>query len=404
MKSPLRALLVEDSEDDAALLLRELRRSFDVTHLRVETPEAMIAALDGESWDVVVSDYSMPRFTAPAAFAVLQAKGLDLPFIIVSGTVGEETAVEAMRLGVHDYLVKGKLTRLVPAIERELRESENRRRRRGVEAELGQSEARYRVIFKSSPLPMFVHDRETLRFLAVNEAAIHHYGHGPQEFDSLTIRDLELDEDGRGVQAEAGPTPPPGEGVVRHRKKDRSVIVVETKTHDFQFEGRPARLVLVNDVTERLRAQETLRRTEEQLRHAQKMEAVGRLAGGVAHDFNNILSVILSYCDLILADPKDTDSLRADLSEVRAAGLRAAELTKQLLLFSRHQGVEAKVFDLNKVLAGMEKLLQRLLGADVELTILSSRGASKVLADPGQIEQVVMNLAVNARDAMPQGG
>jgi two-component system, cell cycle sensor histidine kinase and response regulator CckA len=402
MKSALRVLLVEDSEDDAALLLRELRRSFDVTHLQVETPEAMIAALDAEPWDVVVSDYSMPRFTAPAAFAVLQSKGLDLPFIIVSGTVGEETAVEAMRLGVHDYLVKGKLTRLVPAIQRELRESENRRRRRGAEAELGQSEARYRVIFESSPLPMWVMDRETLRFLDVNEAAVHHYGHSREELDSLTIRDVQLDEDGRGVHEEGGITP--GEGVVRHRKKDGSVILVEMKTHDFQFEDRPARLVLVNDVTVRLRAEDTLRKTEEQLRHAQKMEAVGRLAGGVAHDFNNILSVILSYCDLILADPKDTDSVRADLLEVRAAGMRAAELTKQLLLFSRHQGVEAKVFDLNRVVGGMEKLLQRLLGADVELTIRSSRGGSKVLADPGQVEQVVMNLAVNARDAMPLGG
>jgi two-component system cell cycle sensor histidine kinase/response regulator CckA len=404
MKSALRALLVEDSEDDAALLLRELRHSFDVTHLRVETPEAMTAALDGERWDVVLSDYSMPRFTAPAAFEVLQSKGLDLPFIIVSGTVGEETAVEAMRLGVHDYFLKGKLTRLVPAIQRELRESENRRRRRGAEAELGQSEARYHVIFKSSPLPMWVLDRETLGFLDVNEAALHHYGHSRRELDSLTIRDIQPDESGPGAREEGGLTQSPGEGVVRHRKKDGSIILVETKTHDFQFEGRPARLVLVNDVTERLRAQDALRKTEEQLRHAQKMEAVGRLAGGVAHDFNNILSVILSYCDLILADPKDTESVRADLLEVRAAGMRAAELTKQLLLFSRHQGVEAKVFDLNKLVSGVEKLLQRLLGADVELTILSSRGASKVLADPGQIEQVVMNLAVNARDAMPLGG
>ena len=282
MKPALRALLVEDSEDDATLLLRELRRAFDVTHLRVDTPEAMVGALNSGPWDIVLSDYSMPRFSAPDAFATLQRRGLDLPFIIVSGTVGEDTAVDAMRLGVHDYIVKGKLARLLPAIERELRECESRRRRRSVEEEL--------------------------------------------------------------------------------------------------------------------------RKTEEQLRHAQKMEAVGRLASGVAHDFNNVLSVVLSYGELILADPKSTGSLRDDLQEIRIAGLRAAELTKQLLLFSRQQVIEAKVFDLGKVVAGMDKLLRPLLGADVELTILSSRETARVTADEGQIVQVVMNLAVNARDAMPRGG
>ena len=400
MKPSLRALLVEDSEDDAALLLRELRRAFDVAHVRVETPETMVDALESDRWDVVLSDYSMPRFSAPAAFAVLQSKGLDLPFIIVSGTVGEETAVEAMRLGVHDYLVKGKLTRLVPAIERELRESESRRRRRSAEEGLRDSEARYRVLFRSSPLPMWVLDRETLAFLAVNDAAIRHYGHSREEFDSLTVRDVWVAEDSGGGQDKDAAK----EGIVRHRRKDGSIILVELRTHDFAFEGRPARLMLINDVTERLRVQDELHKAEEQLRHAQKMEAVGRLAGGVAHDFNNMLSVILSYCDLILADPEGVGSRRADLLEVRAAGVRAAELTKQLLLFSRQQVLEARIIDLNKILVGMEKLLGRLLGADVELTVLSSRTAGKVLADPGQIEQVVMNLAVNARDAMPRGG
>ncbi len=162
--------------------------------------------------------------------------------------------------------------------------------------------------------------------------------------------------------------------------------------------------ILSLDVTERRRAEEALARSEEQLRHAQKMDAVGRLAGGVAHDFNNLLSVILCYTNLILGELPSDDAHRADLEEIFAAGERAAGLTKELLAFSRQQILEPKILDLNKVIGGMEKLLGRLLGADVELTTLLAPQLGKVRADPGQIEQVVMNLAVNARDAMPTGG
>jgi two-component system cell cycle sensor histidine kinase/response regulator CckA len=162
--------------------------------------------------------------------------------------------------------------------------------------------------------------------------------------------------------------------------------------------------ILSLDITDRKRAAATLARTEEQLRHAQKMEAVGRLAGGVSHDFNNVLSVVLSYTDMILSDLKSDDPMRADIEEIHKAGVRAADLTRQLLTFSRQQVVLSKVVDLNQIIAGMERLVGRLLGADVEVTLLPAARLGKVKADPGQIEQIVMNLVVNARDAMPQGG
>jgi signal transduction histidine kinase/ActR/RegA family two-component response regulator len=162
--------------------------------------------------------------------------------------------------------------------------------------------------------------------------------------------------------------------------------------------------ILSLDITENKRSQAALARSEEQLRHAQKMEAVGRLAGGVAHDFNNVLSVILSYADMIGADLKPGEPLCADIKEIKKAGLRAADLTKQLLAFSRRQVLEARVLDLNQAVAGMERMLRRLLGADVELTTLPGSGLWNIMADAGQVEQVVMNLAVNARDAMPEGG
>src|SRR3954469_5406882 len=137
MGKSLNVLLVEDSEDDAAFVLRELKRSaYEIHWERVETPEAMNEALDRRRWDVILSDYHMPRFSAPEAFRLLEARGVDVPFIIISGTVGEEVAVEAMRVGVHDYLLKGMLTRLMPAIERELREASLRAEQRRMQEQL----------------------------------------------------------------------------------------------------------------------------------------------------------------------------------------------------------------------------------------------------------------------------
>jgi two-component system cell cycle sensor histidine kinase/response regulator CckA len=160
----------------------------------------------------------------------------------------------------------------------------------------------------------------------------------------------------------------------------------------------------LRELAERERAEATLRKTEEQFRQAQKMEAVGRLAGGIAHDFNNVLSVILSYAELIGDDLQPDEPLRADVEEIRKAALRAADLTRQLLAFSRQQVLEMKVLDLNQSVNRMEKLLRRLLGADIALVILHASGLWNVKADPGQVEQILMNLAVNARDAMPRGG
>jgi signal transduction histidine kinase len=277
-------LQVEDVECDAELIRRELKRGgFDVTYTRVETRDALADALDDGPWDIVVSDYSMPSFDARAALALVKERGLELPFIIVSGTIGEESAVAAMRAGAHDYFIKDKLgPKFIAAIERELGEATMRRERR--------------------------------------------------------------------------------------------------------------------------QAQDALLKTEEQLRQSQKMEAIGRLAGGVAHDFNNILSVIMSYGELLLMDLPAGDRMREDVEEICKAGKRAADLTRQLLMFSRQQVLEPRVLDLNEVLASVDKMLQRILGADVALATVKGAGLGRVRCDPTSIEQVLMNLVVNARDAMPTGG
>ncbi|TLY54232.1 MAG: response regulator [Gemmatimonadetes bacterium] len=184
---------------------------------------------------------------------------------------------------------------------------------------------------------------------------------------------------------------------VRHRAKDGKLFEVDLVTRPLEFAGRRARLILAHDVTAQ-------RQLEEQLRQSQKMEAVGQLAGGIAHDFNNLLTAILGSTQLLLNNMPSGDPRREDAEEVRHAGLRAAELTRQLLAFSRRQVLAPKVLELNVVVGNMDRMLRRLLGEDVELVTSLDPTAGAVNADPGQLEQVLLNLAVNARDAMPGGG
>ena len=264
---------------------------------------------------------------------------------------------------------------------------------------LRESEERYRMLFENNPQPMWVYDVESLGFLAVNGAAVVHYGYTHEEFLEMTIADIRPDVEKDEVRvhvADAGPgLTKAGSG--RHRRKDGSLLEVEISSHSVSFGTVSARLVLATDVTER-------RRLEHQLRQAQKMDAVGRLAGGVAHDFNNILGVIMGYGDLISRRLPPGDPMAGKVREIVKAAERAAGLTRQLLAFSRKQVLQPRMLDLNVVMGEMNKMLRRLIGENIELKTHLQEELSNVMADPGQMEQVVMNLAVNARDAMPEGG
>ncbi len=272
----IKILLLEDSACDAELIVRELKKSnICFQSLLVDTKESFINALEEFKPDIVLSDYVMPSFSGLAALAIVCGGYPDMPFIFISGSVGEETAVEALKSGATDYVFKDHMVRLVTCVERALKN--------------------------------------------------------------------------------------------------------------------------LNGIKER-------KYLEEQLRQTQKMEVVGRLAGGVAHDFNNILTAISGYTEFILNDLSANDPHRQDVEEIKNTVYRAASLTRQLLAFSRKQILRPEILDLNSVVSNIERMLKRLIGEDISLCTCLAPHLGRVLADEGQIEQILMNLAVNSRDAMPKGG
>jgi two-component system, cell cycle sensor histidine kinase and response regulator CckA len=270
--------------------------------------------------------------------------------------------------------------------------------RRSAQQQIENSERRYRLLFDNNPQPMWVYDRNSLEFLAVNNAAVRQYGYSAEEFLRMTLKDIRPAEETALLEdvCQSALTLH-RDGPWRHRKRDGTTVTVEITAHPMQFEGRNACLVLASDITER-------RKLEEQFHQAQRLESVGRLAGAVAHDFNNLLTVINGYTEITFDGLPADSHLAQRLGEVRAAGRRAAELTQQLLAFSRKQVVQPTVLNVNSVVTNIENMLRRLIGEDIVLVTILAPDVSNVKADVGQVEQMIMNLAVNARDAMPTGG
>jgi len=271
--------------------------------------------------------------------------------------------------------------------------------RRRSEEDLRKKEEMFRLLFSHNPLPTWVIDRETLRFLEVNEAAVRVYGYSPGEFKRMTILDFRTDEEKIKILNYLKANSGDGlyRGHWRHRKKDGKIIEVETTVHELEYSGKRVRLIVAQDVSER-------HLLEQKLRQSQKMEAVGRLAGGVAHDFNNLLMVIKGHTELLRNVLPPAEEYSRKIEQIERAADRASGLTRQLLAFSRLQMLQPKVINLNDVVGDMGRLLPRLIGEDIELIIRASEGLGAVRADSSQMEQIVMNLVVNARDAMPDGG
>jgi PAS domain S-box-containing protein len=606
MGTQLHVIIVDDSEEHALLLLYNLRQGgIEPVHERVDTADKLTATLAKQEWDIVLSDYRMPQFNGLDALKLTREKDPNLPFILISGTVGEDCAVEAMRQGANDYIIKGNLTRLVPAITREVREAVNRRARKQAEEALRERGEEWRTLFEQA--------RDSILVLELppdgppvirnaNVAALRMYGYSHDELIGKPISFLDAEDGSASLITERRRWSQATEGALfeaRHRRKDGSVFEAEASVREMTVDGKRLLIDISRDITERkmrecrqllsmtilellaetahrentirdilfaikqstgieavgirlregedyphieangfspdflkrerclftrasngeplrddsgkvvleclcgdiicgradpglpfftkggsfwtngttelieaatleqrqthirntcnkfgyesvalipLRATDRVigllqfndhrkgcftldmieffeglgasiaiaidRQTSEkekvklmtELRQSHRMETVGRLAGGVAHDFNNLLTVILGNCSFLLNDIPKNDPRHADVEQIRNTGERAANLTKQLLAFSRKQIMQPKVLDLNAGLMDMEKLLRRLIGEDVNLTVCCAKDLALVKADSGQMEQVVMNLAINARDAMPKGG
>jgi hypothetical protein len=257
------------------------------------------------------------------------------------------------------------------------------------------TEERSRQLFESLPLATFVVQQGSGRFVEVNEAAVRLYGYTPEEFAARTIFDLRANAD--GPKRDALDKDPAHGGIWKHLKKSGQAMEVELSVYPIVLGDEALLLVLADDITMR-------KQLEEQLLQSQKMEAVGRLAGGIAHDFNNVLSAVLVGSECVMTDLGEQHALYEDVAHIRAAAMRGASLTHQLLAFSRRQILQPKVLELNGVVVDLEKMLRRLIGEDVKLTIQLDPSLGLVHADQGQITQVLMNLVVNARDAMPGGG
>ncbi len=382
-----RILVVDDNADMRAYLVGTLARHWSVT--AVCDGEEALAAVRANPPELVVTDVMMPRLDGFGLLRALRGspKTALIPVIVVSARAGEDAAVEGREMGADDYLVKPFAARdLVARVRAHLETARART------SALRASETRFRRLAESGIIGIAVSSADG-RVLEANDAFLGIVGHSREDLlDGAVVAKLlgtfDVAVDGAALETQSRAR----EGEYLRRDGRRVPVLVAVASLE---NGDNISISL--DLSDR-------KRVEAQLGQAQKMEAVGRLAGGVAHDFNNLLSVVLGYAELVIADLQPDEPIRADVEEIRVAAVRATELTRQLLAFSRQQVLEPKVLSLHRIVLDLERMLRRLLGADVDLTTLHDPDLWNVVADPGQVEQIVMNLAVNARDAMPGGG
>ena len=520
MNQPLRILHLEDNPADC-LLVRDqfVQDGLAVEILTVDRRADFTKALAAGNWNLILADYRLPDFTGLDALKLVREKFPALPFILISGTIGEQAAIESLKAGATDYVLKQKRDRLPSAVRRAIAEAGEHARREAAEEDLRRSEKQYRRLFESNPHPMWVFDLENRKILEVNEAAILHYGYSREEFLAMTLEDLHAPEHDKDSVWDAK-----AQGLVwSHRRKDGQVMDMEVNWSTLVFHGRLSALTMATDVTARRTAEAALRssenlfrsvwensvdgmrltdesgnivaandafgrlvgltseqlegkpftvvysagmdweklsrhhhehfcagslegkhereytlhdgrpvrleivdsyvasggkprlllslfrdvttqkRLEEQLRQSQKMEAIGQLAGGIAHDFNNILTIILGYATLLTMATLDSKAM-VSAKQIKQASERAAGLTRQLLAFGRKQIYNPRPLDLNRVVGKMSDMLGRLLGEDITLQLNFNSEPAVIEADASMMEQILLNLSVNSRDAMPRGG
>ena len=402
----MRLLVVDDAVEHAQMVVEFLRASDawpDAEIAVAASYDEALAALIATPYDVALLDYWLGARDGLTLLREVRQHGVDTAVVVLTGHGAEDVAVEAMKAGAADYLSKTNLT--VESLERAVRHAvalrAGEQQRRQAEAALRASEERFRALVENSSDALLLIDGEA-RVTYLTPSSTRHLGWRPEQMVGRSIFDFLHPDDRETVGARMAETlQSPGRLVtaeLRFLHADGSWRIMEgVGVNHIADPSVGAIVVNARDITDR-------RKLEDQLRQAQKMEAVGQLAGGVAHDFNNLLTAILGYCNLMLDDIPVEDPLRPDLEEIQSAGERAAALTRQLLAFSRRQMLQPQIVDINTIVEQLEKLLRRLISEDVELVTSLAPDLMSVRVDPASVEQTLVNLAVNARDAMPEGG
>ena len=398
--TPLRALIVENSRHDVELILFELRESgFRIEPTLVETRDDFLTALSKGAFDVVLADYRLPGWCGLDAFAELQTVGRDIPFLLVTGTLGEEAAVDCIKRGISDYILKDHLSRLPVALNRALSEKALRDENRRTHAALQVSEARNRSLVEHAVYGISRVAGDGV-FLDANPAFRRMTGCTEDDtLENLNLgRDLfRFPEQYARLMAACRENGQIHGAEVEWKRADGGILAVRLHLRLLRCSDDPdAFEIIAEDVTE-------LRALERQLRQSQKFEAIGQLAGGIAHDFNNVVGAILGWAELGIETSRGSPEISERFNRIREQANRAAALTRELLAFGRRQALQPRPVDLNSVVTELHNLLDKVIDKNIEVKFLTSP-LDPVKADPTQLEQVLMNLCINARDAMPQGG
>ncbi|MGH7267547.1 MAG: hybrid sensor histidine kinase/response regulator [Candidatus Rokuibacteriota bacterium] len=408
--APLRLLLLEDRPADAELVLRELRRAgIEPDWSRVDGEREYVAALETEP-QLIIADYHLPQFDAPRALELLQARGLDIPLIVVSGTVGDERAAQCIKLGAADYLLKDRLGRLARAVEQALEAKRLRRRRRAAEDALRESEERFRSAFEDSAIGMALQGLDG-RYIRVNRALCQALGYSADEllagsFHAVTHpedQDVDVEHDRRMLAGELSSYQT--EKRYRH-KEGRVVWALASVSLVRHRDGHPLYFVVqVQDVTERQRAEEAQVRLQGQLVQSEKLAAMGSLLAGVAHELNNPLSVVLGQAALLRQSIPEGGPLAMRAERIAQSAERCARIVRNFLALARERPPERQHVSLNEVVeSGVDLLSYGLRVDDVQLEFRLSRDLPGLWADPHQIHQVIVNLVTNAHHALRTTG
>lgn len=400
---PLNIVHLEDNVHDREFVRRALNKAgIPCEFTYAENFEEFDAALSASKRNLILSDFTLPGYSGSAALAHARKHYPEIPYIFVSGTIGEERAVESLKGGATDYVLKHNLSRLPAAVEQATRAARESALRHQAEAALRESEKRFVEMAENIRDVFWISSPDGRVLIYVSPGYTHIWGRNVMEVHAhpdLWINSIVPEDRDRVLKAFATIVEG-GEARIEYRisRPDDSVRWIETRAYPSLNDDGDAHAVGVSaDITER-------KQLQQQLLQSQKMEAVGQLAGGVAHDFNNLLTVINGYASLVLSSESVPEEVKRPIERIAAAGDSAANLTRQLLVFSRQQSMQLRQLDLNRTIEESTRMLSRLIGENVELQLALDPLLPRIDADTGMIEQVLMNLVVNACDAMPSGG